>query len=87
MLHKVSSLVSATAASAVMLLSASSVSADEIALTFAEDEITITGQLARFEDSHYVVMTQMGLIHIPAAMVSCAGKDCPDVVATASVSG
>ncbi len=87
MLKKIAGLVSATAASTILLCLPSIASADEIALTFADHEITITGQLASFEGSHYVVMTHMGLISVPAAMVSCAGADCPDVVSATQANG
>lgn len=59
--------------------------ADEIALTLTNHGFTIEGEFTEFVDTYYVIMTENGSIMVPADMVSCAGDDCVDTLAAATV--
>ncbi|MDP5085659.1 MAG: hypothetical protein NWQ23_09580 [Yoonia sp.] len=87
MFYHTNRFASAAIATGILFLSASTVSASEIALTFADHDLTISGDFAGFEDNQYVVITDIGAIHVPAAMVTCAGADCRDVVLASQANG
>ena len=61
---------------AVALAFPTSVSADQIALTFEVQGFTLTGEFLEFAEDNYIVITENGAVHVPAAMVSCEGNDC-----------
>ena len=59
--------------------------ADEVTLEFIANELTITGELVTMDDEGYLMITEMGEIHVPAEMVTCTGEACaPFVVASDS---
>jgi hypothetical protein len=62
-------------------------SANEIVLTFAEQGFTIVGQFQGFVDNSYLILTEYGEISVPAAMVTCEGPDCVEVLAANTVNG
>ena len=69
------------AASAVVLsitafAISTSAATPEVALTFHDVELSITGQLIRYIDQVYIIQTNEGLLHVPAVLVDCIGKDC-----------
>jgi hypothetical protein len=76
MSNKVISKIGALAVSAVVLSLPTTVSADEIALTFEDLEVTISGEFAGFQQNAYVIITENGPLHVPAAYVSCEGLSC-----------
>jgi len=71
----------ACALSAIAMFPAS-VSAKEIALTFTQHDLSIVGEFAGYEDNQYVVETATGTVFVPAAMVTCEGDDCVEVMAS-----
>lgn len=62
--------------STVALMTPSIVSADDMSLTFLASGFTITGDFSDYQNDGYVLITENGTVHIPAAMVSCEGDDC-----------
>ena len=76
MLNKVNGIFGTMLLGATALISPSSASAEQIALTFEEHDFTLVGEFAGYADNAYIVVTENGEIHVPAAMVSCAGTDC-----------
>jgi hypothetical protein len=78
MFKSVKSTLSIALLSGFAITSSSSVSADEIALTFRAQDLTIAADFIAFDRSGYVIMTQFGEMHVPASMVTCEGADCRD---------
>lgn len=76
MVKLVKSKISAIIVSAMVLTFPSSVSADDIALTFEEHGFTVTGAFVRMDAQRYVVMTENGEMLVPVAMVTCEGSAC-----------
>ena len=76
MLKKVSGKIGMIMVGATALTTPSSVSADQIALTFEDHGFTVSGAFVRMEDESYVLMTENGEMVVPVAMVSCEGTDC-----------
>jgi hypothetical protein len=52
------------------------VSADEVVLTLKNQDVTIRGEFAGFQQNAYVVTTENGDLHVPAKYVDCEGDDC-----------
>ena len=80
-------ILSALAIAATGLLIPTSVSAGEIALTLKAQGITLIGDFGGFEDETYLLVTQAGTIYVPAALVTCEGDDCFDIVDVQSTNG
>lgn len=76
MLKSVNGILVAISLSALALLAPTNVSADEISLTFEAHDFTLTGEIVGFVADNYVILTDNGEIHVPAAMVSCVGTAC-----------
>ncbi|WP_342076130.1 hypothetical protein [Yoonia sp. SS1-5] len=51
-------------------------SASEISLTLKEQDITISGEFAGFQQDAYVLTTSAGELYVPAQYVTCEGEDC-----------
>lgn len=76
MLTNLISKCGAVLAAAIVTMTPSMVSAKEIALTFSDHDLTISGEFVAFEDDSFVLMTNMGEITVPAMLVTCEGADC-----------
>lgn len=50
--------------------------ADEMALTFENQGVTISGEFAGFSDNAYILVTTVGTLHVPVNLATCEGKDC-----------
>lgn len=61
---------------AMVMVAPTTVSAKEIALTFSDHDLTISGEFIAMQDNAYVLMTDMGEMIVPAAMVTCEGVAC-----------
>lgn len=70
-----------------MLISPSSVSAEPISLTFEAHGFTISGEFVGYFEDGYVLMTENGEVHVPAAMVTCEGPACLEATQPISVEG
>ena len=73
-------LVSALMVAATGLSIPTSVSAGEIALTLKAQGITLIGQFGGFENDTYLLVTEAGTIFVPAALVTCEGSDCFELI-------
>ncbi len=51
-------------------------SADEVILTLKDQDVTIRGEFAGFQQNAYVVATENGDLYVPAKYVDCQGDDC-----------
>lgn len=80
MFNKVSGVISTIAMSSFVAFTPSIVSASEIALTFADNGLTIAGEFVGFKENAYVITTTVGELHVPAVLVTCEGADCLNVV-------
>jgi hypothetical protein len=58
-------------------------SAGNVALTFKSHDLVISGAFAGFAQDAYVIETYMGLLYVPAELVTCEGDSCIQVVAVA----
>lgn len=65
------------------MMAASKVSANEIALTFADHDLTISGEFIAFENEAYILTTDVGKMIVPAVLVTCEGSECPQIQRTA----
>ena len=72
----VKSACGAVLTAAMVMVVPTTVSAKEIALTFADHDLTIFGEFIAVQDDAYVLMTEMGEMIVPAAMVTCEGVEC-----------
>ena len=68
----------------IALITPASVTANEMALTFEEQGVTIAGQYAGFRENAYVLVTTAGTLHVPANLVKCQGVDCVELLAVAT---
>ena len=64
------------AAISMLALNATAATAGEIALTFEQHGVTISGEFAGFQDDAYVLITTAGRLHVPANLATCEGDDC-----------
>lgn len=87
MLNKVFSKISMILVAATTATLPTSVSADEVALTFLDHELTLVGEFMGFENGAYVIVSDNGVIHVPATLVTCLGPDCYDMPELLLVSG
>lgn len=62
---------------AIVTTAPSTVSADQIALTFVEHDLTISGEFIAYENDAFTLATGNGEVIVPALMVTCEGHDCP----------
>jgi hypothetical protein len=76
MVQSVNGIIFSMTLSAVALISPSTVSAEQISLTLKAQEFTIVGQYVGFSEGSYIIETENGEMHVPAAMVSCVGAAC-----------
>ena len=60
--------------------------ADEVTLVFKESNLALTGELKTTDADGYVIVTEVGEIHVPVTMVECEGTSCP-TIALLSVDG
>lgn len=72
----VTSIVGLVLLSIVALISPSNVSAEPITLTFEAHGFSISGEFIEYSENGYVLETENGEVHVPAAMVSCEGRAC-----------
>lgn len=82
MVNKISGKISAIILSVLVTVTPSIVSASDIALTFEKHGVTIAGDFAGFTENAYVIVTTVGILHVPANLVTCVGSDCLDIVAS-----
>ncbi|MEO1640490.1 MAG: hypothetical protein AAFU41_14715 [Pseudomonadota bacterium] len=64
---------------ATVIVHASAGYADEVTLDFIANDLTISGELINMDDEGYTLITEMGEVHVPAAMVTCEGDACTQV--------
>ncbi len=58
-------------------------SAQEVTLRSPDGTVNLSGDLVRFNDESYVIMTQMGELRVSASRVDCIGDSCPASAAPA----
>jgi hypothetical protein len=61
---------------ALALIFPSGVSAEQISLTLKAQNFTVVGEYVGFAEGAYIVMTENGELHVPAAIASCEGSAC-----------
>lgn len=76
MLKNVKGTLGAMFVGAIALTAPSIASAEQIALTFVKHDLILVGEYLGYADDGYVIATENGTMHIPAAMVSCEGSHC-----------
>lgn len=57
-------------------------SANEVTLSFADGQDSLSGTLLEFRDDKYFLETSIGLVAIPSNGASCEGTNCPNTVTT-----
>ncbi len=62
------------------------VNTSRIALTFEKQGVTLVGDFAGLRQNAYIIITEMGELHVPASYVTCKGASCFEV-ATIEVGG
>ncbi|MEL6682599.1 MAG: hypothetical protein AAFQ09_08125 [Pseudomonadota bacterium] len=67
-----------------IIASTSQLAASDMALTFDEQNVTISGQFAGFRQNAYVLLTEAGMLFVPANLVTCEGDDCLEIVKAAT---
>ncbi len=80
MFTSVKSKISPIVAAAVAVASPVGVSANEIALTLANQDISFVGSFAGFEDGAYVILVDGQEWRVPAVLVTCKGEACFETV-------
>ena len=75
---QISTLRSAAGGLAALLLSAGSVAADEVTITSAQGNLTLTGRIAGFDGIYLDIESPHGPLTLAYAGVTCTGADCPD---------
>lgn len=78
MVKSVNGIFGSLVLSAAALILPSSVSADQIALTFDQHDFTLVGELEGMTEVGYVIMTEHGQFTIPFSYVTCDGAACPE---------
>jgi phosphate transport system substrate-binding protein len=62
---------------AASLLLSSSIQAQEVSLITRDGEVALAGELLSFDNGYYTVLSQIGEVRVPAALVTCSGAACP----------
>ncbi len=80
MVNKTTGAICAITFSALTAFTPTLATANEMALTFEDQGVTIAGQYAGFRSNAYVLITTAGVIHVPANLVKCDGVDCLEIL-------
>jgi phosphate transport system substrate-binding protein len=74
-----STLRSATGGLAALLLCSGGIAAEEVTITSAQGNLTLTGRIAGFDGTYLDIESPHGPLTIAYGGVTCAGADCPDL--------
>ena len=76
MVQKCLGAFSAVVLSIMAFAISTSAATPEVALSFHDLDLAISGQLTGYTDQAYIIQTSSGLLHVPSVLVTCSGRDC-----------